>query len=67
MIKKRNPQLCNFHYFAFFVLPQLPQRAVPYLEGDVHIAPLAFYVVGIKYFRIPSFQDAALATSLAIV
>ena len=63
----RNPQLSRFRDFAFFVLPQLPQRAIPNLEGNVHIAPLAFDVVGIQRFRISTFQDSALATSLAIV
>ena len=67
MYLKRNPQLCNFREFAFFDLHQLPQRAVPYLEGNVHITPLAFDVVGIQRFRIPTFQDAALATSLTIM
>ena len=63
----RNPQLCNFRDFAIFVRHQLPQRAVPYLEGNVHIAPLAFDVVGIQRFRIPTLQDTALATRLTIV
>ena len=64
-----NPQPATLQLSRFFVfdLHQLPQRAVPYLEGNVHIAPLAFDVVSIKCFRIPTFQDAALATSLAIV
>ena len=70
MYLKRNPQLLQLPRFCIvgcFALPQLPQRAVPYLEGNVHIAPLAFDVVGIQRFRIPTFQDTALATSLAIV
>ena len=63
----RNPQLCNFRNFAFFVRHQLSQRAIPYLQGNVHIAPLAFYVVRIQCFRIPTFQDTAFATRLAIM
>jgi hypothetical protein len=45
----------------------LPKRTVPNLQCNIHIAPLAFDVVGIERFRIPTFQDTALATSLAIV
>ena len=37
------------------------------LQCDIHITPLAFDVVGIEHFGIPTFQDAALATRLAIV
>ena len=38
-----------------------------YLQCDIHITPLAFNVVSIEHFRIPTFQDTALTTSLAIV
>ena len=37
------------------------------LQSYIHIAPLAFNVVGIEHFGIPTFQDTALATSLTIV
>lgn len=40
---------------------------VPELECHVHVATLAFNVVGIQSFRILTFQDAALAARLAIV
>ena len=45
----------------------LSQRTVPDLQCNIHIAPLAFNVVGIEHFCILSFQDAALAAWLAIV
>ena len=67
---KTQPATRNFATFTilhFSSLHPLPQRAVPNLEGNVHITPLAFDVVGIQRFRIPTFQDAALATSLTIV
>ena len=64
---KTQPATLQLSQFSFFVRHQLSQRAVPYLQGNVHITPLAFDVVGIQCFRIPTFQDAALATSLAIV
>ena len=37
------------------------------LQSNVHITPLAFDVVSIECFRIPAFQDTALAASLTIV
>jgi len=40
---------------------------VPNLQRNIHIRPLAFDVVGIEHFGIPTFQDAALATRLAVV
>lgn len=40
---------------------------VPELQRHIHIATLAFNVVGIQSFRILTFQDAALAARLAIV
>ena len=45
----------------------LPYRMVPNLQCNIHITPLAFNVICIEHFRIPTFQDAALATSLTIV
>ena len=54
-------------YYDIKTLFLLPYRAVPYLQCDIHITSLAFDVVGIEYFDIPTFQDAALATCLAIV
>ena len=45
----------------------LPYRTVSYLQGNVHITSLAFNVICIEHFRIPTFQDTALATRLAIV
>jgi hypothetical protein len=40
---------------------------IPYLQSNIHITPLAFNVVGIEHFGIPAFQDAALATLVAIM
>ena len=45
----------------------LPYRMVPNLQCNIHITSLTFDVICIKHFHIPTFQDAALATSLAIV
>ena len=45
----------------------LPYRTVPNLQCNIHITPLAFNVVSIEHFRIPTFQDTALATRLTIV
>ena len=45
----------------------LPYRAVPNLQSYIHITPLAFDVISIEYFGIPTFQDTTLATSLTIV
>ena len=45
----------------------LPYRAVSNLQSNVHIAPLAFNVVSIEHFRIPTFQDTALTTGLTVV
>ena len=45
----------------------LPYRTVPYLQSNIHITSLTFDVICIEHFRIPTFQDAALATRLAIV
>ena len=39
----------------------LPYRSVPYLQGNVHIAPFAFDVGGIEGFGIPASQYMALA------
>ena len=46
---------------------KLSYRTVSNLHSNVHIGPLTFYVVCIKHFGIPSFQNTALATCLAIV
>ena len=46
---------------------RLPHGAVANLEGDVHIAALAFDVVGIEGLGIEPLEDAALATRLTIV
>ena len=46
---------------------RLLHGAVANLEGDVHIAPLAFNVVGIEGLGIAPSEDAALATRLTIV
>ena len=54
-------------YYDIKTLFLLPYRAVPYLQCDIYIVPLAFDVVGIEYFHIPPFQDVALATRLTIV
>ena len=40
---------------------------VPELQCHVHVATLAFNVVGIQSFRILTFQDAALAARFTIV
>ena len=45
----------------------LPHGAVANLEGDVHVASLAFDVVGIEGLGIEPSEDAALATRLTIV
>jgi hypothetical protein len=45
----------------------LPHRAVPYLQGDVHIATLAPDVVGIEGFGVTALENMALATNLAIM
>ena len=45
----------------------LPYRTVPNLQCNIHITSLTFDVICIEHFRIPTFQDAALATRLAIV
>ena len=44
-----------------------PHGAVPNLEGDVHIAPLALDVVGIEGLGIPTLQDATFTARLTIV
>ena len=55
-------------FFAVYSnISLLSYRTVPNLQGDIHITPFALDIVGIEYFCIPTFQDAALATSLAIV
>lgn len=54
-------------YYDIKTLFLLPYRAVPYLQCDIYIVPLAFDVVGIEYFDIPTFQDVAFATLVAIV
>ena len=46
---------------------RLPHGAVANLEGDVHVAALAFDVVGIEGLGIAPSEDAALATRLTIV
>ena len=46
---------------------RLPHGAVTNLEGDVHIAALAFDVVGIEGLGIAPSEDAALAARLTIV
>ena len=40
---------------------------IPELQSNIHVASKSFDVVGIQYFRIPTFQDATLSTSLTIV
>ena len=45
----------------------LPYRSVPNLQCDIHITSLTLNVVSIEDFGIPTFQDTALATRLAIV
>lgn len=46
---------------------RLPHGAVANLESDIHIAALAFDVVGIEGLGIAPSEDAALATRLTIV
>ena len=36
-------------------------RAIPYLQSDVHIAALAFDVVGIEGFGVTALENMALA------
>jgi hypothetical protein len=45
----------------------LPYRSVPNFQCNIHITPLAFDVISIENFGIPTFQDTALTTSLTIV
>lgn len=45
----------------------LSYRTVPYLQSDIDVAALAFDVVGIQGFGIPTSEDTALAACLAIV
>ena len=45
----------------------LPYSSIPYLQGNVHIAPFAFDVAGIEGFGVTAFQDMALATNLTIM
>ena len=45
----------------------LPYRAIPNLQSNIHITSLTFDVICIEHFRIPTFQDTALATRFAIV
>ena len=45
----------------------LPYRTIPNLQSNVHITPLAFDVVGIEHFGIPTFEDVALAARFAVV
>lgn len=52
---------------CFFYQIELPHGAVANLEGDVHVAALAFDVVGIEGLGIAPLEDAALATRLTIV
>ena len=42
----------------------LSQGAVPNLQSNIHITPLAFDVVGIERFGVTALEDMALATSL---
>ena len=46
---------------------RLPHGAITNLEGDVHVASLAFDVVGIEGLSIAPLEDAALAARLTIV
>ena len=61
------------YFFPFYLFSHSPdeiglsQRTVPDFQSDIHVPPLAFDVVGIERFRIPSFQDTAFATRLTIV
>ena len=45
----------------------LPNRSISNLQCDIHITSLTLNVVCIEDFGIPTFQDTALATRLAIV
>ena len=45
----------------------LPYRAIPNLQSNIHITPFTLNVVCIEDFGIPTFEDATLAASLAIV
>ena len=39
----------------------LSQGTVPYLQSNINIFPLAFYIFGIEHFCILPFQDATFA------
>ena len=45
----------------------LSQGAIPYLQSNVHIVPLALDVVGIEGFGVTALENMALATNLAIM
>ncbi len=42
-------------------------RLVAEGQGDIHIASRAFDIVGVERLGVSAFQDAALATRLAVV
>lgn len=50
--------------FSLFSELLLSHRSVSYLQGNVHIAALAFDVVGIKGFWVTALENMALATNL---
>ena len=45
----------------------LSYRTISNLQGDIHITPPAFDVVGIEGLGIPAFEDVALAARFAVV
>ena len=46
---------------------RLSNKSVSNLQCNIHITSLTLNVICIEHFRIPTFQDTALATRLAIV